>query len=434
MAKILCIDDEPMMTLTTADYLRDHGHEVFEANSGKEGLRVFQERRPDLVLSDLRMPDGDGFQVIEEISRRSPDTPVVIVSGAASVQEAVKTLRLGAWDFVTKPISDLEVLRNSIDNVLEQARQRREKEARSRELESRNRDLESALQENGRELQAALARLEDALKRRPEDPADAPVKSAFLGNMSHELRTPLNGIQGMLQLLKITSLDKEQNEYLELALTSSQRLTRLLCDILDLSRLEVGTLELLAEPFSLHDVLDSLESLYRPVARQKGIELLVHLNPAVADHLHGDQVRLQQVLSNLADNAFKFTESGSVAIEAHPLPAAGHNRARVLFAVSDTGIGIAGGAAETLFSPFTQASEGYTRTHEGAGLGLSVCKRLVELMGGRILLESEPGEGTTVLFCVEFERASGEPGQARPGRADRLRQPLSGRPGSGGGR
>ncbi|MBU1533732.1 PAS domain S-box protein, partial [Myxococcota bacterium] len=230
-------------------------------------------------------------------------------------------------------------------------------------------------------------------------------KSEFLANMSHEIRTPLNGLMGMLQLLKTTSQDTEQSEYTDHALKSSRRLLRLLTDILDLSRVEAEKMSIAMEPFDFNDAVESVSQLFSSVAREKQVEFNVHVNPDIPSLLHGDVTRLQQVLSNLVGNAIKFTNRGHVELEAHPLPLRNNEEYRVLFSVSDTGIGMPDELLEKLFTPFTQAESSYNRRFQGAGLGLAISKRLVELMGGNMAVESEEGTGSTLYFCVPFKLA-----------------------------
>ncbi|PKN43062.1 MAG: hypothetical protein CVU60_01505 [Deltaproteobacteria bacterium HGW-Deltaproteobacteria-18] len=228
------------------------------------------------------------------------------------------------------------------------------------------------------------------------------AKSEFLANMSHEIRTPLNGILGMLQLLKTSVQDKEELQFCALAIQSTNRLTSLLSDILDLSRVEANMMPIRSERFNLRSVLAQTIDLFAPVAVQTGVTLTRHLDPGLPAWVVGDSIRLQQVLTNLIANSFKFTKSGHVNVEAYALPARSNDTLKVLFSIEDTGCGIADEDLENLFKPFTQVSQGYTRNHQGAGLGLIISKQLVGLMGGNIAVESEEGIGTTVAFCVTF--------------------------------
>ncbi len=228
------------------------------------------------------------------------------------------------------------------------------------------------------------------------------AKSEFLANMSHEIRTPLNGIVGMLQLLKLSGLDTELAGYVQMALQASQRLTRLLSDILDLSRIEAGKMPFVHEPFDVRDTVLEIRELLLPLARQSGIDCGLFVDPRLPRIVIGDAARLQQLLTNLVGNALKFTRAGQVAITVSRLPAPDESRCRLLFSVADTGVGIPEATLPHLFEPFTQSAHGHRRDHPGAGLGLAICRRLVDLMGGDITLESEVGAGTTVTFSLPF--------------------------------
>jgi len=228
------------------------------------------------------------------------------------------------------------------------------------------------------------------------------AKSRFLANMSHEIRTPINGVYGMLQLVLGTKLDEEQRRYLSNADQSLKRLTRLLTDILDLSRVEAGRMTLQSEPFNLPGLAAEVCALFESGRNQPAVKLCCEVSPEIPPILVGDAFRVQQILNNMVGNALKFTDEGEVKLEAHLAAPPKDGSCEILFMISDTGIGIPDEKLGSLFNSFVQVSDGYARLYEGAGLGLSICRHLVELMGGSITVDSELGKGTTFYVALPF--------------------------------
>lgn len=234
------------------------------------------------------------------------------------------------------------------------------------------------------------------------------AKSEFLANMSHEIRTPINGIMGMMQLMQMTTkLDAEQKQMVDMTLNSANRLTRLLSDILDLSRVEAGKMTIYEEKFSIRELLNSVTDLFKVTARDKSVELECTRNSALPDEIIGDPARTRQVLFNLVGNALKYTDQGRVSLDIMPLPLGSDEDIRVLFTISDTGIGIPDDKLGSLFKPFVQVDGSHARKYQGAGLGLSIVKRLVDLMGGKINVSSQVGKGTTVYVVLPFKLPEG---------------------------
>ncbi|HCU69575.1 MAG TPA: hypothetical protein DGF30_10220, partial [Desulfomicrobium sp.] len=250
--------------------------------------------------------------------------------------------------------------------------------------------------------------------RKAKEAAEAAnvAKSAFLANMSHEIRTPLNGILGILQLLESMSLSDEHVRLVRMASAAAGRLTGLLTDLLDLSRIESGKLTLASRPFELTELKDAVMGLFALSAREKGIELGFSVAADVPPRLLGDESRLRQVLFNLVGNALKFTSGGYVRVEAGLLPYGGGDGHRVLFCVADSGSGIPEDRVDDIFKPFVQGEETFVRHHQGAGLGLAIVRRLMELMGGCLCVDSSP-MGTTICFSLPLGRDEGSRGHRK---------------------
>ena len=296
----------------------------------------------------------------------------------------------------------------------------REKSVTDYELTARARDGRQTVvsynattfYDRNRKLQGVFAAARDVTERKRVEmelkqakavaESASQTKSDFLASMSHEIRTPMNAIMGIADLLAKTPLSDEQNKYVQVFRRAGDNLLNLINDILDLSKVEASQLELEQTGFSLTDQLDIVMEMVAARAQEKGLTLECEIAPSVPSDLIGDSTRLRQVLLNLMGNAVKFTEKGKVTLRVMLEPDSAVPTA-LRFVVSDTGIGIAPDKLDRVFERFTQADTSMTRRFGGSGLGLTISKRLVELMGGRIWVESEVGKGSAFTFAVPFE-------------------------------
>ena len=277
-----------------------------------------------------------------------------------------------------------------------------EAETKRREAEQALRDANLQLEKRVRERTIKLKTREEELRLARDEALEASqAKSQFLATMSHEIRTPMNGVLGMTELLMETGLTSRQTRFAEIILRSGKSLMEIINDILDLSKIESGKLDLEIISFNLIDTLKDVSELFDANARKKGITMSLEIGPDVYESTLGDPVRLRQILMNLLSNAIKFTDQGGVKLQVNRI-----DNDLVRFEVSDTGIGIPEEALEDIFEMFSQAEQSTTRRFGGTGLGLSISRQLTEMMGGVLSVESTKGEGSTFRFTAQLPEAN----------------------------
>ena len=387
-ARLLVVDDEESLRITTAAILEQEGYLVDTAASGDEAIALMAGDDYDLVLTDLHMEGGDGLTVLNRIRRHAPLTISVVLTGFASVESAIAALQEGAYDYLVKPC-DIESMKHTIRRGVEHRRlMLAEQKARS-DLQQLNLDLEKRIEQRTSELKQLNADLAEANR----------AKDVFLATLSHELRTPLTPVVGWIKLLRSGTLDeKSVSQALDAIERNAWLQSRLIDDLLDTSRIATGKLHFEPKPTDLNAIVKAAVDTVRTSAAARNIELSTSLYPSSLIVM-GEPVRLQQIAWNLVSNAIKFTDPGgkvTVATEAEG------TQARVL--VVDTGIGIAPEFLPHVFDRFRQADGSTSRRHGGLGLGLAIADALAKMHGGRLEAKSE-GAGQGATFTLRLDLA-----------------------------
>ncbi len=394
--RILIVEDAAAMREVITDFLTGVGYDCTSVSDGNMAIEQIQSNSFDLILTDLRMPGQDGFAVVEAANTHQPDTPKVIMTAHSQIEDTLRAIKLGAYDFIRKPIPKLEELGVVLHRALEHRRLIRERQEHLSEIERINQELSHLnehLEDEVERRAGALAKANQELRTLDE------MKNNLLANISHELRTPLVSVRGYTELFytgHFCPIPEDKKAYLETCLRNIDKLLHLIESLVryaDMVRDKVPELEL--TQFNLCEFMKGVVADYQAKAEEVGIPLMLTASD-IEFQVRCDRQRLRQVMEQIFDNAFKFNKSGceiNVMIESL-------GRRIVKISVVDTGIGIPLDAQVHIFDRFFQVDSGPTRQHGGTGMGLAIARDNLRLMGSELRVNSEPGKGSSFFWTM----------------------------------
>ncbi|QTA78264.1 Two component system response regulator/histidine kinase [Desulfonema limicola] len=395
--KIMIVEDEALIADDIKEVLILQDYEITAiTDSGEEAVKKAGQTQPDIILMDIRLKGQmDGITAAEKIGA-AYNIPVIYLTAHSDNEILERAKFSNPCGFLLKPFRDDE-LRAAIETGLW-------KHQMISDLKEKQKQLEHEIQER--------KQIEKALKKaKQEAEAASRSKSEFLANMSHEIRTPMNAIMGFTEVLISMITNRQQKQYLKAINTSGKNLLNLINDILDLSKIEAGKLDIVYEPVNLRNLFNEIQGIFQISSSKKKIDMSIDIAGSVPENIYLDQVRLRQILFNLIGNAFKFTDKGYVKVFVENISQNIHKDSFDLsISVQDTGIGISPESQNNIFDAFHQDSQGSEKKYTGTGLGLTITKRLTNMMNGKIYLASEPGTGSTftIIFYNVFVAENNE--------------------------
>ncbi|WP_461789764.1 response regulator [Pedobacter sp.] len=380
---LLIVDDKQENIIALEALLNRNDINIISTTSPNEALRICWEKDIAIALVDVQMPEMNGFELVEILKNnaRTQDILIIFVTAISTeAKYAIKGLSAGAVDYLYKPL-DPYITSAKVDSFIQLVRTQREIKSKNSQLEQVQGDL---------------------IKAKEDAEQGKRAKENFMANMSHEIRTPINGIIGLVHLLKQEDLKEEVKEIINLLDVSSNSLLGVINDILDLSKIEAGKYKINFAETDIKDLAKTAANLLNVKALEKGISLKLAIDKNVPTYIMADSLRLNQIFMNLLSNAVKFTNEGEVIFKIEALEERANTKL-LKFSVTDTGIGISKDNIQTIFQSFEQVENVHTRVYGGTGLGLSIVKKLAELKGGELDVQSELGKGSTFSFTKWYK-------------------------------
>lgn len=380
---LLIVDDKVENIIALEALLDQHDINIITTTSPNEALRICWENDISIALIDVQMPEMNGFELVEILKNNSRTQEIMVIFVTAisiEAKYAIKGFNVGAIDYLYKPL-DPYITAAKVDSFIQLIKNQREVKNKNIQLEISQVELIKAK--------------EDAEKSKK-------AKENFMANMSHEIRTPINGIIGLVYLLKKSQLNEDQHELLTLLESSSESLLGVINDILDISKIEAGKFRINYAETNIKELLTQSKNLLDIRAKEKDLELILEIDDNIPSIIIADSLRLNQIFMNLLSNAIKFTNKGLVRFKTELL-AKKNQRAHLKFSVIDSGVGISKDNQVKIFDKFEQIEDESNFHHGGTGLGLSIVKKLVELKGGILNVESKEGEGSNFSFTKWYE-------------------------------